>query len=194
MNYFRLYRKDGTLKVICSLCRSTVGIAGDSSTAAEIEARHRCCAGARSESRVVNIARYQFATNATSSVILSGDCEKHSDPRTPANIILTLLSAAFFLYAVPTSLEFLAAQYFNPWLACILLGDLVGCVWLISIFKMRKTGLLLYVVLATLKTCMCVTQFIPSTTLFWITDAIPAVVIVSMIARAGRGLPQAFPR
>jgi len=195
MKYFWLHRKDGTFKVICSCCRSTVGIAGDSSVAAEIEACHQCRPTARGEKRVVNIARYQFETKATSSLIPPGDCPEPSKPGIRTGTIFTLISAAFFIYAVPTSLEFLAAQYFNPWLAGILLGDLIGCIWLVSVFKMRKTGVLLYVLLVTLKSCLCVTQLIPATTLFWMTDVIPAVVIVSMIARANRSHPEAaFPR
>ena len=195
MNYFRLYRKDGTFKVICSLCRSTVGIAGDRSAAAEMESRHQCYARRQNEERVVNIAPYQLAAKAASTVQFPGDRTALSKPGIRTDIIFTLIAAAFFIYAVPTSLEFLAARYFNPWLACILLGDLIGCIWLVSVFKMPKTGVLLYVLLATLKTCLCVAQLIPSTTLFWITDLIPAVVIVSMIARASKRIPEAaFPR
>ncbi len=99
------------------------------------------------------------------------------------NVPLTLFSAALFIYAVPTLLEFLAAHYFNPWLASILIGDFIGCAWLGGILKMHKTALLLYLLLASCKSILYVFQAIPVTTLFWITDVIPAVLIAGVIAR-----------
>jgi hypothetical protein len=189
MHYFQLHRKDGTSEVICSRCRVVIGTVngatGSGLGTPEIDAMHRC--------RVLTPPDRSTRTalrKRRRPMIRLIESQEMPQFNAGTNIPFAFLSVASFIYAVPTSLEFLANQYFNPWLAAIVFGDLLGCVWLAAIFKMRKTGLLLYLLLVVCKCCLCMLEVIPASTLFWITDLVPAVVVAGRIAWANGNLAE----
>jgi hypothetical protein len=104
-----------------------------------------------------------------------------------ANLPLALFSVAFFIYAVPTTLEFFASRHFGPWFSTILPGDLVGCLWLGVVSRMRLVGLLLYIFLTSSESVLYGFGLVDSGSLLWLTDLVPALLVAAvMTARSKR--------
>ena len=131
-------------------------------------------------------SRNTFVISRPPSVIFLRDGIKVSQGIGRTNLPFALLSVAFFIYGVPTALEFLAAQHLNPWIAVILPGDIVGCFWLAAIVKMRRTALLLYLALTASESCLYVLGLVSSANLVWIADLVPAFFVALMITRSNR--------
>lgn len=130
--------------------------------------------------------RNTFVISGPPSVIFLRDGIQVSHPIGRTNLPFALLSVAFFIYGVPTALEFLAAQHLNPWIAVILPGDIVGCFWLAAVVKMRRTALLLYLALTASESCLYALGLVSSANLVWTTDLVPALFVAVMITRSNR--------
>jgi len=184
MNYHRRLNENGTCDIICTRCFLTLGTVGGISAAREVEANHRCAALPRdgTSAKVVSIADFGSSRReaaSKSSVVHCG----HSAYRFIPHIPFVFVSVPFFVYILPTIAEFFASRYVNLWFAAILPGDLVGCICLATIFRMRVSGPLLYLALTACEGCMYVFHLVSPSALIWIADLVPTLVIVGLVAR-----------
>jgi hypothetical protein len=131
-------------------------------------------------------SRNTFVISRPPSVIFLQEGTKPSQTSESTNLAFSMLSVAFFIYAVPTTLEFFAARHFNPWISTILPGDVTGCLWLAAFFKMRRLGLLLYLVLTASESCLYAFDLVAAGSLVWITDLVPAFFVAVMLSRSSR--------
>jgi hypothetical protein len=92
------------------------------------------------------------------------------------------VTIVFFAYALPTAVEFIATQHFNPWIASILPGDIVGCLCLAAIFKLRRTAVLLYLTLTVLEALFFQLDLVSAHALIWIVDLVPTLVLLRLAA------------
>lgn len=82
---------------------------------------------------------------------------------------------AFSVYAVPVGVEFLLVRaHASPWLACVILGDLTGCVFLF-LLGLRAVALSVYI-LAGLLEAISLLMGTPTNRLIWATNVIPALI------------------
>ncbi len=127
--------------------------------------------------------RNDFVTSRLPSVVFLQE-EVEPLPRSgPASLLFALTSVALFAYAVPTALEFFASQHLSPWASTILPGDIAGCLWLASAFRMRLLGLLLYILLTASESCLYVSGLVDVGSLVWLTDVVPALCVAAVITR-----------
>lgn len=78
-------------------------------------------------------------------------------------------------------IKLLAARHLNPWLAIILPGDIAGCAWLFGVFKMQKTGLILYLLLTACEGCLYVSNIVSADALIWIADLVPTLIVAGIM-------------
>ena len=95
-----------------------------------------------------------------------------------------LLGTLAAVYAMPTLAE-IALMHFrvNPWMACVLLGDLPGSVVLYKL-GFRKAAIVVYLSATVGEALMLGFQLIPAATLVWITNAIPAAIVSVVVVKA----------
>ena len=110
------------------------------------------------------------------------------------SLSIIFFSVVILLYALPTAVELAAVQHLNPWLAVIFPGDLIGCAWLVAIFKLRRTGWFLYLALTACESCLYVSHFMTANALVWVVDLVPTLAVLGMIlyvrvANAARLVP-----
>ena len=196
MYYHRRFSEDGKCEIICIGCFRTLGIANSIVAAKEIEAHHVCaCAANRN---------HQMPAGQ-----LSGNGPATGRPTAPLNfakpsfgtlamaqkLSLPFMIAAvgLLIYALPTLLEWIAFHHVNPWFAVIFPGDLTGCVFLAVVFKMPRTGALLYVLLTAFETFLYSSHLVSAEALIWIVDLAPTLMVVGAIARLRSGPPQPGP-
>jgi hypothetical protein len=94
---------------------------------------------------------------------------------------MALLLIVSLLYVLPSVIELLATRHLNPWLAVILPGDIAGCAWLFGVFKMQRTGLILYLLLTACEGCLYVSNIVSVGALIWITDLVPTLIAAGII-------------
>jgi len=174
MNYHRRFSEDGACEIICIGCFETIGIAKSGAAAKEIEAQHVC-----GKKPILTIPANSGPATAL----------KFIEPvaRIPAiarglHLLGTLLAAGLFLYALPTELEWVASHHVNSWFAIILPGDLTGCVCLAVAFRMRRTGVLLYVLLTACEAFLYSARVVSADALLWVVDLVPTLVVACAIA------------
>lgn len=181
MNYYRRYDENGNCEVICTRCFATVGTANDLSAARKIEALHVC--GRNTDEDAPKIIAIDRAIGSSSTLprvdSLFGAAVKLKAPNTPILFLVVL----FFLYVLPTVLELLATKRFNPWLAVILPGDLIGCACLITVFRMPRTGVALYLLLTICEAALYGSKVVAARDLIWIVDLVPTVIVACLIMR-----------
>jgi hypothetical protein len=104
------------------------------------------------------------------------------------NLPIALFASTFFIYAMPTLVEVFASHRFSPWISTILPGDIIGCLWLATAFRMRLMGLLLYVFLTASESGLYTSGMVDAASLTWLTDLVPALFVAGvMAARSRRG-------
>ena len=182
MNYYRRYDKDGNCEVICTRCFLTLGVASGLAAVREIEALHACGKITDHErfARMLDDAdpfsrQLTMAWNRVER--LFGKSGKLGD----LNLSIIFFSVAVLLYALPTAVELAAVQHLNPWLAVIFPGDLIGCAWLVAIFKLRRAGWFLYLMLTACESCLYVSHFMTANALVWVVDLVPTLAVLGMI-------------
>ncbi len=178
LNYYRRYQQDGSCMVICTRCFLTVGIAYGHAAARELEAAH-VCSRAGKEGRLQSAGAPPTAA-AHRAGFVSGSF-RFVEAVANWNPLVLAAALALALYALPTALEYFAAQHMNPWLAVILPGDAVGCAALIVLFNKRRTGLILYLLLTGLKSVLYLSRAVTPIALVWIVDLIPTLVAMSIV-------------
>ena len=181
MEFHRRFNQDGSCEIICVICFQTVGIAKGNAAAKEIEARHICRLDAVPDAS----ASERISRSGLSAVLQYID----TPTRVPAiaqrlPLPLVSLTVALFLYALPTAVEWIVTRRTNPWVGSIILGDLVGCACLATIFRMPRTGVLLYVLLTGCEAFLYEFRLISATTLAWIVDIVPMLVVAGLIVRS----------
>jgi uncharacterized membrane protein YgdD (TMEM256/DUF423 family) len=170
MNYHRRYHEDGSCEVICTRCFLTLGLAKQHRAAQEIETQHVCGRTTGKElSRIhANAERLVF--------VIPGRLRQ-------LNIALLLLIVGVVLYALPTMVELAAAEHVSPWVATVLFGDFTGCACLAAVFKMRRTGLLFYLLLTGCEGALYASHTLSANALVWLVDLVPTLVVAGKIAR-----------
>lgn len=180
MNYYLLYRKDGTCEVICTRCFAKLGVAGQSDALREMEALH-VCDRAVAPKHLHSIVPIR----GSSDTLLDTDQIRRIldsyGTRPAPNLWIALLSIISLLYVLPMVIKLLATRHLNPWLAIILPGDIAGCAWLFGVFKMQKTALILYLLLTACETCLYVSNIVSVDSLIWIADLIPTLIVAGII-------------
>lgn len=95
---------------------------------------------------------------------------------------LLMLLALVLFYVLPTGIEWLLQRRFNSWFVSILLGDLLGCIFLATQMGLRRTASLVYLAATVVEAVLFVTGLISLHWLLWITDVLPTAVIAFCIA------------
>ena len=174
MYYHHRYLEDGNCEVICTRCFWSLGAVKGLSAIKELEMGHIC---------PVQASRDYLGKPASNVICIP----RHSLPdyaRKLARLPLPLLLAALplILYALPTALEIALSARIGPRLAGIVVGDLVACVFIFTVFKMRRTAVILYLLLTIVKIGLFQAHLLTASGLPWITDVIPMLVVMGRIA------------
>ncbi len=93
---------------------------------------------------------------------------------------LAIMAAILFLYTLPTALELIALQFTNVWVACILPGDLAGCICIATVFQRPRTAVMLYVLLTAIEGSLHLTNLVPASAFVWIVDLVPTIVVAAL--------------
>ena len=180
MQFYHRYHEDGSCKVICMDCYTTLGTGWDRDAVAGMEAGHVCgewkravASRARDERGEQQSDPRKAKREAAGSVWRRMLARQH-----PAILVLFI---AVLLYAVPTALEILARSHMNTWVAVILPGDLAGCVVLGAIEKMPRTAIALYLLLTGCECYWHVAHVMRGVTIAWIADLIPTLVVMGVL-------------
>lgn len=176
MNFYYLYDESGNYEVICTRCFTSMGIANGLNAARRIQAIHVCGRTAQ----VIPIGR----DGRRPSKSIMSPVERLFGPSGKLrnlNTSILFLAVVFLLYAVPTILEVAATKHLNPWLAVVLPGDVVGCACLITVFKMPRTGLILYMVLTICEAALYGLHMVAARELIWVVDLVPTVTAACLI-------------
>ena len=177
MKCYLLYKKDGTCEVICTRCFVKLGVADRTDAIREMEALHVCDRAVAPPSIVPirGSSDTLLDTNQIRRILRS------YGERAKPNLWVALLSIASLLYLLPMVIKLLAARHLNPWLAVILPGDIAGCAWLFGVFKMQRTGLILYLLLTACESCLYVSNIVSADALIWIADLVPTLIVAGII-------------
>jgi len=97
-------------------------------------------------------------------------------------VVLVTLATALILvvfYIVPTLLELKLAPRAGPFIAFVVVGDSIGCLAIPTLMKVRwRNGLALYAALTAIETLLVGSGAVPAQRLAWVTDLVPALVLV----------------
>jgi hypothetical protein len=182
MDYHHRYTGDGSYEIICTRCFLTVGLAAEQSAARTLEAQHNCpkakpsTAAPEFSANHSRSIRQELSSLATQSLRFAARA-KETHP------VLLCLTVTFVFYVLPTALEFVASTYLGPWVGIIFLGDFCGCVCLATIFKLRRTSIILYSVLTICEGALFASSLLSASALLWITDLVPTFVLMATIVR-----------
>jgi hypothetical protein len=179
MDYYHRPKQDGSYEVICTRCFLTVGLAAGIEIARTLEAQHICP-----------------KANSASVAPLSGDHPKSVRRRLspqPARSLrfvarakethfaLLSLTVIVVVYVLPTGFELIATPHLGPWAGTIFLGDVCGCLCLASVFKLPRTGVILYAVLTICEAVLYAGRLLPASAILWITDLVPTLVVMAKV-------------
>lgn len=98
-----------------------------------------------------------------------------------ATSAVLLTAAVLFLYGLPTLIEFGALHLWSPWIAVVFPGNLAGCLCLMLAFRKVGFGIGLYLALLAGQALLYGLHLADTGTIFWISDAIPTVIVAGMI-------------
>jgi hypothetical protein len=88
------------------------------------------------------------------------------------------------VYALPGLAEWaLLEERLSPWIACVALGDLAGCV-ILFILGFRKTALAIYLSAGAIEGVMLSMHTVSPLRLVWFTNLIPALVVAAILVKA----------
>lgn len=190
MNYYYLYDENGNCEVICTRCFTTVCVANGLGAARKMEALHVC--GRKVNREVPKVIPIDSVVSRRPSVV-SNPVERlfgTSGKLKKLNTWALFLLAVLLLYALPTVLELAATKHFNPWFAVILPGDAMGCACLLTVFRMPKQGLALYLLLTICEAVLFESRVVAARNLLWIVDLVPTLTVVCLILRVRIFLPR----
>lgn len=175
MKFYRRFYEDGSCRVICLSCYEMLGTGLDREAAERLGTAHVC--------------REWVLAGGESGARQAAEAEEMERPRRAwlagLHPMVLLPMIALLFYAAPTGLEILARVHVNTWLAVILPGDLVGCAALIWLAKLPRTGVLLYIGLTALESCLHLTHTMRGMTMAWVADLVPTLVMMGVAMRRG---------
>jgi len=186
MHYHRRYLEDSSCEIICTRCFLTVGTASGLAAIKALESQHTCPAPA-SINQALPLPE-QGVTDPKRNWL-----SRYSSGLAGLPIPLLVIAVAVLLYVIPTAIEIALSIEVGPWLASIILGDFVACAFIFAFFKMRRTGVILYLLLTISKIWLFSAHLIPASSLPWITDAVPVLIVIGKAASL-RMQAQAAPR
>jgi hypothetical protein len=169
------FNDDGACDVICTRCFRNVGHAQGPEAMRRLTASHAC---ERSEERPLAAAS---ASRNKLSESLDGLAHQLRLAASPIHF-LAIITVLLF-YALPTLLEMHISHNPREWLACILVGDLGGCMGIYFILKRHRTAVMLYSVLTVVESSAYCLQIVSMQSLAWVMDVIPTLVLISQIAQ-----------
>lgn len=175
MYYHRRSHEDGSCEIICTRCFLTVGTARGLAAIKALESQHTCPAPAS-----INQPLRQLQQKVTDPK--SNWLSRYSSRLASLPIPLLLIAVALLLYVIPTAVEIVLSVEVGPWLASIILGDFVACAFIFAFFKMRRTGVILYLLLTISKIWLFSAHLIPASSLPWMTDAVPVLIVIGKAA------------
>lgn len=186
MNYYRWYEKDGTCKVICMRCFLTVGVARGLMDLKRLEALHEC-----SRVTVRNNMLVIPASQRTRRQLLASPLARVRDlvrltEHQSLRMLAACLGIVLLLYVFPTAIELAASQHLTAWFAIILPGDILGCLCLVVLFRMYRTGIALYLLLTVCESYLYKSNLVPESLLVWLVDAVPTIVVAAVVLRFWR--------
>ena len=184
MKYYYHYGKNGSCEVICTRCFIKLGVATELTAIRQLEVRHICGEITHDPLKLPGDGLSSQEKSVTLHFLrrFIGLPGKIKWP----NMMVVFAAIAVLLYGLPTTGEFMAAEHLSPWLAIILPGDLLGCVCMAAVFRMYRTGLLLYLGLTVIEASLYLSHTLGKNELPWVVDIVPAVVVASMILRERR--------
>lgn len=174
MNYYYSSNEDGSFKVICTRCFITVGTVQRFESVKRLESAHRC--SSKEE-------------NGTTRVYSEGDKRHTLRQRHFLEVVSTvryhylLISTLLLLFAFPTLCELILFRYPNLNYPCILFGDLTGCAFLFVFLQMRRTAVILYLLLTVFESCLLASRIVPTIDILWIMDVVPTLIAVQRITK-----------
>ena len=180
LRFYHRYYEDGSCKVICMDCYETVGTGQDRQAAVRMEAGHVCRGRLRAADGAGGATDEGLQASRLAEMQSMGFPERMLARVHPA---LLLLLTVIVLYAIPTVLEILARTQVNTWVAVILPGNAIGCAVLITIMRLPRTGLVLYLVLAGCECWLHLTHTMRGVTMAWVVDLVPTIVVLSLLIR-----------
>lgn len=186
MNYYHWYERDGTCKVICMRCFLTVGVAHGLMDLKRLEALHACSRATARNNLITMPARQDVRTRLLASTLTRLRAWIDLAGHQSLNMLAVSLGIVLLLYVLPTIIELAVSQHLNAWLAIILPGDILGCVCLVVLFKMYRTGIALYLLLTVCESCLYLSNLVPESLLVWLVDAVPTIVVTAVVVRLWR--------
>jgi hypothetical protein len=179
MRYYRRYYTDGRCVIICTRCFATIGSAAANGLAGELEKQHVC--GPR---LVPKLGETALRTYADFRSAQPRDRLVDFLRRTRGWYAAVMFVAiALAVYALPNLVELATLRYVSPWVVNIVFGDLIGCLCLVLVLRMPRTGVILYLALALVEGWLYATGKVSPATLAWITDAVPTLVVAGRVAQ-----------
>lgn len=182
MHFYYRNLKDGRCEVICTRCFLTIGIASGIEAIRGLEDIHHC-----SKQEMPLFTGHSSPTAHHRGVPITSRLTRGNVPEhnaSHARTTLRLIAVTFLFYVLPTVLEFEALRVWNPWIAIVLPGDLLGCVCLIAVFRKVKTGMAVYSLLTAMEGCLYSFHMTPLRAIPWIADLIPALMISGIMLRS----------
>jgi hypothetical protein len=174
MNYYYRSNEDGTFKVICTRCFITVGTVKRFESVKRLESAHRC-----------------FAKKDDGITLVSSEGDKRQALRQrhflevvstlPYHYLLILV--LLLLFAFPTLCEYFFFRYPSLNYPCILFGDLIGCAFLFVFLHMRRTAVILYLLLSVFESYLLAARVVPTMDILWIMDVVPTLIAVERITK-----------
>lgn len=180
MNYYHRYKESGVCEVVCTRCFLTLGNANGLIAIREIESHHICPI----QSPKAPAVDAPVEEQAASFPIPIRHPFAFIRAMPTSRMLLIFFLTVLLLYGLPTVIELLAARHFNPWLAIILPGDLVGCACLAILFRMHRAGSYLYLMLTLGESALYASRTLTADSLLWIVDFVPTLVVAGVILRS----------
>ncbi|HMD95831.1 MAG TPA: hypothetical protein VKM93_00670 [Terriglobia bacterium] len=94
---------------------------------------------------------------------------------------VVFIGALLVFYGVPGLIEWELVRHTSPWLACVALGDLLGCAFLFTV-GLRRTAVALYCLASALEAYLLASHRVSAASLVWITNSLPAVFAAVLAA------------
>jgi hypothetical protein len=104
-----------------------------------------------------------------------------SQNRTPWPAAIAIAAAVLVLYALPAVAKLIAVQHVNVWAACIIPGDLAGCICIGTLFKKPRIALLLYLTLTAVEAYLHSAHLLPEAAFVWLVDLIPTLTVAALL-------------
>lgn len=172
MHYHHRYTEDGNCEIVCTHCFLTIGAARGLPAIKRLEAAHICTALAHKNDNSAPPLPNGIPSREHHRL------RRYSEKIAGLPVPLLFVVVALVLYALPTAMEIGLTPEVGTWLAGIVLGDLAACAFISVVFKMRRTGVVLYLLLTMLETSLYLAHIIPARAMPWMSDAIPALFVL----------------